>query len=87
VATELLPDVGYRRYVMKWSHADWDARLAGLAETIAARAEPHPDDQAVLARLADQRAYVWAVEEVYLHRNERARRFIPLPFKRFGWAI
>jgi homoserine kinase type II len=192
VATEPLPDVGYRRYVMKWSPADWDARLAGLAETIAARAEPHPDDQAVLARLADQRAwlasprclhefvsafppqvihgdyqdsnlffsaprageahvsavidweqaafmprafeiarcasyafalapeptrafvaayrevsplgddeledgaalwgcmsdhYVWAVEEVYLHRNERARRFIPLPFKPFRWEI
>jgi homoserine kinase type II len=29
--------------------------------------------------------YVWALEEVYLHANERARRFIPLPFRPF-WS-
>jgi hypothetical protein len=28
--------------------------------------------------------YVWALEEVYLHGNERARRIIPLPFRPFS---
>jgi homoserine kinase type II len=32
--------------------------------------------------------YVWALEEVYLHGNERARRYIPLQFRPFvlAWA-
>jgi hypothetical protein len=30
--------------------------------------------------------YVWALEEVYLQGNERARRFIPLPFRPFARA-
>jgi homoserine kinase type II len=30
--------------------------------------------------------YVWALEEVYLHGNERARQYIPLPFRPFRRA-
>lgn len=180
-----MPDLGFRRYALRWSRDAWIERLAGIAEAVRARGS-HPDDALVLQRIRDQcvwladptcehayeatlepqlvhgdyqhanlffergavsavidweqaaylpcgfevaraaaymfdlapeptralvaayraithvsdedldegaRAwgcmsdhYVWALEEVYLQGNERARRFIPLPFRPFRRA-